>query len=71
MYFLVRPNWDLLVVPAEEEEEEEEGEKGGPKKVNGDASRPMRKAREKLRVASVARNMPSRRREIHCVRRSC
>ncbi len=46
-------------------------ERAGPVKDNGDASRPMRKASEKLRVASVARNIPSRTRDMHCVRRSC
>ena len=76
MYFLVvvRLEGTLLVVAMTLEEEdgvEEAGERGGPRKVNGDASRPMRKASEKLSVASVARNMPSRRREIHCVRITC
>ncbi len=46
-------------------------EKGWPTKERGEARRPMRKAREKLSVASVARNMPRRRREKHCRRRRC
>ena len=75
MYFLVRPRLGLSVTPTEPEEDEVvvvvRGEREGPQKVNGDARRPMRKAREKLSVASVARNMPSNTSDIHCVRRSC
>jgi len=37
--------------------------------AGGKARRPIRKAREKLRVARVARNMPRRRREKHFIRR--
>lgn len=40
-------------------------------KESGLESRPIRKARLKLRVASVARNMPRRRSEKHLIRRRC
>ena len=46
-------------------------ERAGLENDSGDARRPIRNAREKLSVASVARNMPSRTREMHCVRRCC
>lgn len=48
-----------------------EREREGPRKERGAESRPMRKAREKLRVASVARDMPRRRREKHWIRTRC
>ena len=53
--------------------EEGEGNVSGwlPKKESGAESRPTRKAREKLRVERAARNMPRRRREMHCARRRC
>jgi len=38
-------------------------EKGWPRKEMGVESRPIRNAREKFRVARVARNIPRRRRE--------
>lgn len=43
--------------------------KGWPRKDRGVQSRPIRNAREKLRVARVARNMPRRRREKQWERR--
>ena len=45
--------------------------KVGPMKDNGAVMRPMRNEREKLRVASVAKNIPKRRSEKHCMRRIC
>lgn len=42
---------------------------GVPRKDNGVEKRPTRRAREKLRVERVARNMPRRRREMHFARR--
>ena len=43
----------------------------GPRKLKGVASNPMNSDREKLRVASVARNMPSSSREKHCISSLC
>lgn len=40
-----------------------------PRKDSGVEKRPTRRAREKLRVERVARNMPRRRREMHFARR--
>ena len=42
---------------------------GVPRKDSGVEKRPTRRAREKLRVERVARNMPRRRREMHFARR--
>lgn len=42
---------------------------GVPRKESGVEKRPTRRAREKLRVERVARNMPRRRREMHFARR--
>lgn len=48
------------------------GDGSGPRKERGAERMPTRKAREKLRVASVERNMPSRSREKDFIRRvSC
>lgn len=42
---------------------------GVPRKDSGVEKRPTRRAREKLRVERVARNIPRRRREMHFARR--
>jgi len=47
--------WSLSVL--------DKDEKGWPRKERGVESRPIRNAREKFRVARVARNIPRRRRE--------
>ena len=45
--------------------------KGTPRKEKGKESSPMKKAREKFRVARVARNMPKSKREKHLIKRHC
>ena len=47
------------------------GEGRGPRKERGAERRPTRKAREKLRVASVERNMPRRSREKDLMSKLC
>lgn len=71
---LARTLLDFVSLPDEEEaygiKDGEGSAMGGvPRKDSGVENRPTRRAREKLRVERVARNMPRRSREMHFAKR--